>query len=601
MFSGCMNRILFVDLSSSRIEEEKPDEKLYRDYLGGFGIGARTLLSRQKPGVDPLGPDNTLGFVTGVLTGTPAISACRYAVVGKSPLTRSWGDANSGGYFGPHLKFSGYDAVFITGVSEKPVYLFIKDGEAELRDAGHLWGKDTYQTEEMLETELGKDSKIACIGQAGEAMSLISCIINEKGRAAARSGLGAVMGSKKLKAIAVTGSIKVPLADENKMKQLRSKYISKLKEIPFVHSLKTVGTIGGTNTLAQIGQSPVKNWSGVGIRDFPNADTIGGENILKYQEKKYACWRCPIGCGGHVKAGKNYPYVAGTHKPEYETAGAFGTLCLNNNLESIIMANEICNRYGLDTMSTGSTVAFAIECYEEGLITRKDTEGIELTWGNHESVVAITEKIAKKEGFGSVLADGVKVAAKRIGKGAVKYAIHIGGQELPMHDPKRSTRLITPYVIDATPARHTQGIKPGFGFEDQKDGLNFSKAYNASGLCEFVNFLGAEAFSEFLNAATGFHYTIDTILEVGERISNIRQSFNVREGHNPLKRQVPGRVIGDPPLQEGPLAGVKVDMESPIQDYLTSMDWDIETGKPSKSKLRQLGLDDIATQLWPDQ
>jgi len=600
MFYGCMHKILFVNLSSGKIEEEKPDEKLYRDFLGGYGIGARILFSRQKPGVDPLGPDNTLGFVTGILTGTPALSASRYAVVGKSPLTGAWGDANSGGYFGPHLKFSGYDAVFFTGASERPVYLFIKDGKAELRNAGHLWGKDAYQTEDTLKKELGKDSMIACIGQAGEAMSLISCIMNERGRAAARSGLGAVMGSKKLKAIAVSGNMKVPLADENKIKQLRSKYLSKLNDMPMVNSLKTLGTIGGTAMLAQIGNTPVKNWGGVGTRDFPEADPIGGESILKYQEKKYACWRCPIGCGGHVKAGHDYKYTAGTHKPEYETAGAFGTMCLNNNMESIIMVNEICNRYGLDTMSTGSTVAFAIECYEEGLINKEDTGGIELTWGNHRSIVAITEKIAKREGFGAILADGTQKAAERIGKGTDKYAIHIGGQELPMHDPKRSSPLITPLVIDATPARHTQGVGPIRGFEDQKGGLNFAKAYNALGLCLFVSSLEAESLPEFVSAVTGYTYTVDTILEAGERISNIRQAFNIREGHNPLEREVPGRVIGDPPQQEGPHAGVTVDMESPIKDYLISMDWDLETGKPSKSKLQQLGLDDVAAELWPE-
>lgn len=600
MLKGYMSKILFIDLSSQRIKEEVPDEPLYRDFLGGYGVGARVLFSRQKPGVDPLGPDNTLGFVTGLLTGTPALLGCRYVVVAKSPLTGTWGDSNCGGDFGPYLKFSGYDAIFFTGVSEKPVYLYLRDGQAELRDGSHLWGKDAFQTEDILKAELGNDTRIACIGQAGEALSLISCIIHHKGRAAGRSGLGAVMGSKKLKAVAVSGNIQVPVADRDKLNRLRREYLPKLRAGGNIAVFQTYGTIANTAKLAHGGQSPVKNWGGIGIKDFPNADTIGGESTLKLQEKKGACWHCPVGCGGYMKAGTEYKYASGTPKPEYETACAFGTMCLNNNLESIIMANNICDRYGLDTISAGVTIAFAIECYENGWITKEETGGIELKWGNHQAIVAMTEKLARREGFGAILADGTRVAAERIGKGADKYAIHIGGQEVPMWDPKGVTCFATPYMIDATPGRHTQSGSDSSEGEEQKAANTFGQAYSAAGVCLFGQSLGATALSEFLTAVTGYPYNADIILEIGERISNIRQAFNIREGLNPLERKVPNRVLGRPPQREGPLAGITVDLDMRLSNYLKAMDWDPEMAKPSKQKLQQLGLDDVSAALWPE-
>jgi len=455
-----MGKILFVDLSKGELKDEALDDKLCRDFIGGYGIGARIIYSRQKAGVDPLGPENIFGILTGPLTGTPALSGTRYTVVGKSPLTGTWGDANSGGYFGPHLKFAGYDGVLATGISEKPVYIFIKDGKAELRDATHLWGKDTFETEDILKSELGKKVEVVCIGPSGENLSLIAAVMNNKGRAAGRSGIGAIMGSKKLKAIAVTGNMKIPLADEKRAKELRRKYLGELAG-PLVNIFRNFGTPALTAECAHIGDSPVKNWGGVGVVDFPDAELIGLDPVMERQSKAFACFRCPFGCGGHMKGGTEYEYEAGAHKPEYETLCMFGTNCLNTNLESIIKANDICNRYGLDTISTGATISFAIECYENGLITKKDTDGIEMTWGNHKAIVAMTEKLAKREGFGIVLADGAKVAADKIGKGSEKYAIHIQGQEVPAHDPKLGYHFATTYRLDPTPARHTQG---GEGF-----------------------------------------------------------------------------------------------------------------------------------------
>ncbi|MCK5118813.1 MAG: aldehyde ferredoxin oxidoreductase, partial [Candidatus Latescibacteria bacterium] len=300
MTGGYVGKLLFVDLSNGTMKEEALDEALCRDFLGGYGIGAKVLYDRMKPGVDPLGPENILGFMTGPLTGTPALIGSRYVVVAKSPLTGGWGDANSGGVFGPALKAAGYDGVFFTGQSEQPVYLFINEGRAELRDAGALWGKDVVETDDLLTAELGKDAEFAYIGPAGESVSLLACILNDKGRAAGRSGLGAVMGSKKLKALAVKGQMPIPVADEAEAKALRRHYLSALKENGFAQLLSEYGTAGITEGSAMSGDSPVKNWAGAGPTDFPTASKISDDAVIAYQEKKFACWHCPIACGGHV-------------------------------------------------------------------------------------------------------------------------------------------------------------------------------------------------------------------------------------------------------------------------------------------------------------
>lgn len=365
MLGGYMGKVLFVDLSKGETKEETPDEKLYRDFVGGYGLGARIIYGRQGGGVDPLGPENNIGFVTGPLTGVRGMAGSRFTVVGKSALTGGWGDANCGGYFGPYLKFSGYDAVFFNGVSPKPVYLFINDGKAELRDASHFWGKDSRETEELLKSELHKNVAVACIGPAGEKLSLISCVMHDIGCAAARSGLGAVMGSKKLKAVAAMGTKDVPLPDKEKVAELSKGYLGQLSG-DYYERFKKWGTCGGNAEMAANGDSPVKNWAGVGIIDFPNAKAISDDAVIALQQHKHACLWCPVACKGIMKAGKEYQYQAGGHKPEYETSAAFGMMLLNDNLDSIIKANDICNRYGLDTISAGATIAFAIECYENG-------------------------------------------------------------------------------------------------------------------------------------------------------------------------------------------------------------------------------------------
>ena len=316
-----------------------------------------------------------------------------------------------------------------------------------------------------------------------------------------------------------------------------------------------------------------------------------------------------------MKAGSEYNYAEGAHKPEYETLAAFGTMCLNTNVESIIMANDICNRYGLDTISAGCTIAFAIECYENGLITREDTGNLEMTWGNHAAIVAMTEKLAKREGFGAVLADGMKAAAEKIGKDAEQYAIHIAGEEVPMHDPRLGWHYAVTYRLDATPARHTQGneglappgVLPEFDpklftgrAEAHRRASHMCHFMNASGMCLFMYIClpNINAVPEFINAVTGWNTTLDELFKTGERIANLRHAFNLREGINPLQFKVPDRTLGRPPLKEGPLAGVTVDEDTLVKEYLAAMDWDAKTAKPSKKRLEELSLNDVAKDLW---
>jgi aldehyde:ferredoxin oxidoreductase len=611
MARGYMGKILDVNLSTGELKDEALDEKLCRDFIGGYGIGARILYSRMKAGADPLGAESILGFITGPLTGTDAISGTRYTVVGKSPLTGGWGDANCGGSFAAFLKFSGYDGILFTGKAKKPVYLFIDNGKAELRDAGHLWGRDSYDTDDILKGELGKDIAIACIGPAGERLSLVSCIMHNKGSAAGRSGLGAIMGSKKLKAVAVRGKIKVPVADEQGLKELRAKY---LKQLGGPDWLPIYGTSHVLQESVESGDSPVKNYGGTAVNDFPDARPIGWEKVDERRLKKVACYRCPVGCEAIMKGGTGeYKWAEGTYRPEYETIAMLGSNCLVDNIDAIFMANDICNRYGIDTISAGAIMAFTMECYEKGLINKKDTGDIEMTWGNHRAMVAMMEKMAKRDGFGDIIADGVKKAAERIGKDAGKCAIHIQGQEVPGHNPIGSYHWPATYIASTTPARHTQGsegfsqeLMPNFDKSSfsgrglaHKIGVCSQNALMCCGMCLFVE--GAlpskHVMTEFLRAVTGWDLTTEELLKAGERIENVRQAFNIREGINLLKYDIPGRILGKPPHKVGPLAGVTIDAETLVKEYLKEMDWDLETARPSAKKLKELGLEDIAREL----
>ena len=618
MPGGYMGKILWVDLNDGSMHDEALDEKLLRDFVGGYGVGARLLYSHMKPGSDPLGPANILGFTTGPITGSPAPTGTRWTVVCRSPLTGGWGDANGSGYFGVTLKRAGYDCIFFTGISPRPVYLHINDGKAELRPADHLWGRDCYEVEDWVKSELGHDVEAACIGPAGEKLALISGIIHYKGRAAARSGVGAVMGSKRLKMISVRGSRPVPLADPAAVKEVRTRYIKEITGgVGFADFYRDTGTPGYTPTGATNGDSPTRNWA-LSTDHFPDASALSFDELLKMRVKRHSCWHCPISCWGSSRT-EYHGIISEAHQPEYETASAFGTMTLNNNYPSLVRANEICNRYGLDTISAGSCIAFAIECFENGLIGLKDTGGIKLAWGDHVAMNAMLEKLAKREDFGDVLADGVMRAAQKLGPAAEPFAIHCGGQELPMHDPRFEPGLGVIYKLDATPGRHTQAcqytVPPGFPTQRPDYGENraqqkgrghwvkeascLNHTMNASGVCLFgycstnVTFV-----PDFIAAITGRPFTVNDMLTVGERIANMRQAFNVREGINPVTQPIPLRAYGKPPLPDGPTAGIEVQIDELMREALEDFGWTLDAAKPRREVLERLGLEDVAKDLY---
>ncbi len=618
MLFGYAGKFLWVDLTQGTLREETPPPNLLRDFVGGYGVGAKILYDNMQPGVDPLGPENILGVLTGPLTGTTAPTATRWTVVAKSPLTGGWGDANGSGFFGVAMKKSGFDAVFFTGVSEKPVYLYLEDGHYELRDASELWGLDTYETEDWIKETLGKDVEGICIGPSGEKLSLIAGVLHSKGRAAARSGLGAVMGSKRLKMIAARGSLDFPVADREKEKEARKTYMKEINDgVGASNFYRETGTPGILTWTIHMADVPVKNW-GASVEEFPDPDPLEYSELMQYRKKRQACYRCAIACWGTSELEYDGRKVS-AHQPEFQTSAAFGCLTLNNDYPSLITANEICNRYGLDTISAGACVAFAIECYQNGLIDKDDTGGIELDWGDHRSMIAFLEKLARREAFGDVLAQGVKRAAEQLGPEAEPFAIHIGGQELPMHDPRHEPGLGLVYKLDATPGRHTQAsqftVPPGFETDrpaygaDRENqagrGRYFKEAsllthtMNASGMCLFgfasthVTFI-----PDYLSAICGENFTVDDMLTVGERIANVRQAFNVREGLNPVTQPVPSRPLGNPPLEAGATKGIRVDIDQMTGEYLEDMGWTQDAAVPTRYVLERLGLPDIAADLW---
>jgi len=619
MLGGYVGKILFVDLTKGEIEEEVVSENIYRDFIGGAGLGIRILYERMKSKADPLGPDNILGFVTGPLTATPTPGSSRFTIVTKSPLTGAWTESNSGGTLGPELKAAGYDAIFFSGISPEPVYLLLSSGKAELRDAAHLWGKSTNETDDILQKELGEAKiKISCIGPAGESCSLISGIVNERGRIAARGGVGAVMGSKKLKALAVRGDKKIAIANPEKLKAVRDEFNSNLKESGFHKGLSAAGTGGGTSFLVSIGDCPTKNWNATGLESMPSCENLNGAKMDKYKIESYGCHACPVRCGAKVKVDEGrFATDSEVRRPEYETLAALGTMCLVDNIEAVIKANEICNLYGIDTMSCGTCIAFAFECYENGLIAMEDTGGMELNWGDAEVLVALAEDIAARKGFGAMLADGVAKAAERIGKGSEKYAMHVRGQGLPYHDPRIDPCRGTSYIADANPGRHVGsettiilehggalGSDPvltapkleKYSDFDKKGqmymlGAAVSQLLSAAGLCGLLAIDNTVPTAEFIAAVTGWDFEWEEGVKAGRRITTLRQAFNVREGLSPEDFKLPKRVTE--PLSVGAAAGVKVDFETLRKGYFKAMGWDEKTGEPHKKTLIYLGLDKL--------
>jgi len=622
MLGGYAGKMLFVDLSKGSIREEELQEKVCREFIGGYGLGIRILYERMKSRVDPLGADNMLGFVTGVLTGTSVPGSGRYGVVTKSPLTGAWCESNGGGTLGPELKTAGFDAIFFQGVSPRPVYFLVKDGKAELRDASGLWGRETYSTEDILHSETGDDKlKIASIGPAGEARSLLAGILNERGRIAARGGVGAVMGSKNLKAIALRGGVKkIEAGDRAKLKEAQERFLSMIRSSEFAKGLTAAGTGGALSFLVSIGDSPVKNWRLTGAESMPTANRLDSGNMDKYKKSIYACQACPIRCGAIIEQ-KDGPFAieGEMHRPEYETLAALGSLLSNDNQEAVIKANDICNRYAIDTISTGTAIALAMECYENGLISRKDTDGLDLTWGNAEAIVALTEKIARREGFGAILADGPTIAAERIGKGAEKYSMAIRGKGLPFHDPRMSPAGATALIADANPGSHMDcqitgqlenGVPIGndpalqvpkmnaFSDFDKKGaiyaiGAAYHQLLDDAGMCALytVNTQPPDL-AELISGVTGWQFGWEEALRAGRRVLTLRQAFNAREGITPDQIDLPKRIKEEAlPVKAG--APPKVDFQALKAGYFAAMGWDIGTGIPSRKTLDDLGLAEL--------
>ncbi len=613
---GFNGKMLNVNLTTGAVTVETPPESLYREYLGGYGIGARMLWDRVPTGADALGPDNMLGMFAGLLTGTPLFGQ-RWQVVCKSPLTGGWGDANCGGDFGGVLKLAGWDGIMFFGKAANPVYLVIENDKVELRDATDQWGSLSIDNEMMLKQRHGKKASIANIGPAGETLSLISGICNDHGRLAARSGVGAVMGAKNLKAVVVNADRKIIAQTPETIKMLRANlddFVKPLKD--FFHTFGTTGITAGS---ALNGDSPVKNWGGVGVVDFPQAPKIdGGSQINPKMEKSYGCWHCPMACGAESIESTNekYPYPRHTHRPEYEAMAAFGTMNLMADPDALIYANHLCNQYGFDVISAGVAISMAIECFEAGIITIEDTDGLPLNWSNTDAIIEMLKQMGERRGIGAVFADGVKVAGEKLGRGAEALGMHIGGQELPMHDPKLQPEYHTTYKLDPTPGRHTQyegnkriGKIPAApkDFKDyanrgehHKGASEYMHVVNAGGMCQFIMMAANTAnMPDWFNAVTGWDMSMDEMLTVGERISNMRMAYEVREGGNPRQRNVPSRVTGatTEATHAGPLAGVKLDTELLETDFLKACDWDVDTCKPSAAKLNSLGLKEVALAL----
>jgi aldehyde:ferredoxin oxidoreductase len=650
MHRGYTGKILWVDLTRGTIAAQTIPDKVYQRYMSGLGLAAWLLHRRIPPETDPLGPDNVIGFVSGLLTGTGSLFAGRWMAVGKSPLTGTWGDANCGGNLSPAIKQCGYDGIFFTGKSEKPVYLYADTKEARLEDAAAIWGKDTIETEKYLAHKVGKKkrARVACIGPGGEKLSLIAGISNDGGRMAARSGLGAVMGAKKLKALVLCGSRRVKSHDPVAIKRLSvalnetvrfqppflsgtmTAYMGSLMRIMpaqmeidgilYTIMLRKWGTVNQNQMAIQMGDAPVKNWKGSN-RDFDldQSKLINPDEFTKPVVAKYFCYACPLGCGGINLAPDK---TTETHRPEYESTIALGGLCLNEDVGSIYYLNELLNRAGLDTISVGGTVAFAIECFEKGLLTKQDTDGLRLTWGNSEAIVALVEKIVQREGIGDLLADGSKRAAQKIGQDAIQYAIQAGGQELGMHDGRYDPGFALHNTVEAAPGRHTIGAymyyemfrlwkvidtlpDPWFFYlKRSKYKVNREKAMmaaacskymnvvNAAGLCLFGTFLGAHRIPvfEYLNAASGWNRSPEEYMLVGERIQALKQMFNIRQGLRPKDIQMSKRALGIPPQTEGANKGRTIPIDKLRRYYWSVLGWNPESGVPTPETLQRLDL-----------
>lgn len=608
-------RLLRIDLTARTAVEELVPADVIRSYIGGAGIGVRYVFDEVPPEADPLGPENKLVIAGGPFTGTSIPCSSRAAAVAKSPLTGGIALSLSGGHFPAELGHCGYIAIIIEGQADRPVYVAISARGVRFKDAKHVWGTRTGDCQQLIKDELkDQDYRVACIGPAGEKLSRMACIINER-RAFGRKGFGAVMGAKKLKAIAVLGTEPVGIADEDGLRRQRKQMGLWMKESPVLYPFfAKYGTSRGINNHSAKGIHPAKNWTATG--EFAPVETLGVEARQAQTIGHAFCADCPVGCGQLMVARTGRHAGILTEGPEYETVYAIGSQTGVGDLDTVIAADRLCDEFGVDSMSAGVTIGFAMELFERGFLSPEDTDGMDLSFGNHESVLELLQKMALREGFGDVLADGVRAAAERLGSETAFYAMHVKGLELPGYDPRGVKAQGLSYATTFTGADHNRGhaIQEIMGIPIPFEVDRFSTARKGEltkwnqdmrtstcdcpTMCVFVfdTALVAHALentSALMKAVTGIDLSPDAVLQVGERINNLARVFNLRAGFTRADDTLPLRVLTEP-LQAGASQGHVVgveDFRTMLDEYYLARGWDVATGVPTREKLAELGLE----------
>jgi aldehyde:ferredoxin oxidoreductase len=590
-----VRRLLYVNLPDRRWHVEELDERLYQRYLGGSGIAARILYDELDANAGATDPESTIVFMNGLLTGSFVPTACKMTVCARSPLTGIWCESTVGGYFPAELNRAGFGGVVIRGRADEPVYLWIKDhGEVGIADCDEIWSLDTFKSSEILKERTDPKAQVAAIGPAGAKLVKISNIMfgGEDARAAGRGGLGAAMGSKNLKAIVVRGTQgRWDVYDrENLIREVRTA-TSQIKE--FTRGLSDFGTAGAVESVELHGDLPIKNWR-LGAWKEGAAKTSGRAMVNRMFVRHYGCYACPISCGKILKI--NGDTVRG---PEYEATAGFGALCLNEDVESIVRANRLCNMYGLDTISTSAVIAFAMEAYEKGIIT--DSDGIPLSWGNADAIIQVIHRIANREGIGELLGSGVRRAAEVLGNGAEEFAIHTKGLEYPYHDPRAFIDMAANYATANRGGCHLESFSYPLGYGTTVKELGYDKeidphsndgkaeiavtmqnlmsVYNGLGLCKFLlrADIGPELLNIWTNCATGWHNSMQELMSIGERIFNLKRAYNVKLGISRRDDVLPKRFLTA--HEEGAAAGSSPDMERLLTEYYRIRGW-TEDGVP---------------------
>lgn len=604
---GYKNRVLRVDLTNRKFSEQPLDEKMIREYIGGRGFGVKLLYDEFKAGVDPLGPENKLVFIAGPLAGTNAQSFGRYKVFFKSPLTNTYFKSCSGAHFAPEMKYAGFDMIIVEGKADKPVYIWVHDGKYEIKDAEYLWGLDCDDTHALIREDLGDcDIRMACIGPSGENLVKYAGIMSDR-RAAGRGGGGAVMGAKNLKAVVLRGHEKIEIADPKAFADAVKEQIEWIKNSPSYAGFSMTGTqiAEFTNVL---GMFPTRNFrEGV----LPDWQKIEGAEYDKLRVRKTRCHSCMVHCGSITKISSGKYAGAWSEGPEYETIWGFTGTIGDANIGLTIAADKLCDDLGIDTISVGGAIGFAYELYEKGIISKADTDGMELVYGNSEPVLDLIKNIAYRRGFGNILAEGVRIAARKIGKNAEKYAIEVKGLELPAYDPRGAKSHGLNLLTSNIGADHNTGYSPQelFGvpiprpvdrlsteFKGELTKINQDlTAFIETGIaCSFSGangYLTPEIYSKLITSLTGVNDFADPgyMWLVGERIYNLERMFNVREGLDRKDDHYPDRFTKET-MTDGPSAGSVFEEDILLADYYNARGWDLKTGIPTEKKLKDLGL-----------